>query len=50
MNGVYFYNSPRIERARRLKCRRQRIENIKTFVKAIVAFLILYGFLWLYLI
>lgn len=47
MESYVYHNSPRVERARRLKCRRQRIENIKTFVIAALIMATCYGMMWL---
>lgn len=47
MNQYYIYNSPRVERAKRLKCRHQRIENLKILIKAILTLTICYGMMWL---
>lgn len=47
MQSYKYYNSPRIERVRRLKYRHQRIEDIKTFMKAVLIVATCYGMMWL---
>ena len=48
MNGVWKQpNSPRIERAKQIKSRRQRIQNIGTLFAAILIIASIYVSMWM---